>query len=301
MLLLFSSVMIVVSLTACSITQGVTLRPTLTTTLTSSPGPLPATITPTPEPTPTAMPPTATPMPEATATAILPTVTPTPLPPTPTVMPLRPTRTPTPARAVERIRFAPGATETTVEGYLPANGTKVYIMGVAAGQFIELNATVGAMGQGLRFSIVGRDGTVVKAMGEAHVRTVVSSTQDYYVELASDVGAVNYQMSVLIPVRIRFAAGATSADVAGSLASNGMRHYVLRALAGQRMIVVPRASRGQVRLVISGADGQVLLGGGVASDGHDGILPITQDYLITVQAEGGTSADYTLGITIPPL
>jgi len=285
-LLLLSSVMTIVSLSACSITQGVTLRPTLTPTLTSSPGPLPATTAPTPEATPTAIPPTATP---------------TPLPPTPTVTPLRPTRTPTPARAVERIRFAPGATETTVEGYLPANGTKVYIMGVAAGQFIELNATVGAMGQGLRFSIVGRDGTVVKAMGEAHVRTVVPSTQDYYVELASDVGAVNYQMSVLIPVRIRFAAGATSADVAGSLASTGMRHYVLRALAGQRMIIVPRASQGQVRLVISGADGQVLLGGGVASDGYDGILPTTQDYLIGVQAVGGTGADYTLEITIPPL
>jgi hypothetical protein len=285
-LLLLSSVIIVVSLSACSITQGVTLLPTLTPAPSSIPGPLPATTAPTPEPTPTAIPPTATP---------------TPLPPTPTVTPLPPTRTPTPARAVERIRFAPGATETTVEGYLPANGTKVYIMGVAAGQFIELNATVGAMGQGLRFSIVGRDGTVVKAMGEAHVRTVVPSTQDYYVELASDVGAVNYQMSVLIPVRIRFPAGATSAEVAGSLAANGMRHYVFRALAGQRMIIVPRASQGQVRLVISGADGQVLLGGGVASDGYDGILPTTQDYLITVQAVGGTGADYTLEITIPPL
>ncbi|HSR30146.1 MAG TPA: hypothetical protein VLY63_06230, partial [Anaerolineae bacterium] len=186
LLLFLSSVMIVVSLLACSITQGVTLLPTSTPTLSSSPGPLPATTTPTPEPTPTAIPPTATP---------------TPLPPTPTATLLPPTRTPTPARAVERIRFASGATETTVQGYLPANGTKVYIMGVAAGQYIELNATVGAMGQGLRFSIVGRDGTVVKAMGEAHARTVVPSTQDYYVELASDVGAVNYQMSVLIPVR----------------------------------------------------------------------------------------------------
>jgi hypothetical protein len=42
--------------------------------------------------------------------------------------------------------FAPGATQTTVEGYLPANGTKVYVMGVAMGQFFEMSATVGAMG-----------------------------------------------------------------------------------------------------------------------------------------------------------
>jgi len=188
-----------------------------------------------------------------------------------------------------------------VEGYLPANGTKVYVMGVAAGQFVEMSATVGAMGQGLRFSIVGADGTVLRAMGEAYARTVVPSTQDYYVELASDVGAVSYRMSVLIPVRIRFAPGATSAEIDGSLAASGVHHYVLRALAGQRMIIAPRATQGQVGLVISGTDGQVLLSGRVAGDGYDGILPTTQDYLITVQAVGGTSADYTLEVTIPPL
>lgn len=286
MLLLLSSAMIVVSLSACWVAQRVTPLPTLALTISSSPTPFPPTATPTPEPTPT---------------PVLPAATPSPLPPTPTVTPLPPTLTPTPAPAIERILFAPGATQTTVEGYLPANGTKVYVMGVAAGQFIEMSGTVGAMGQGMRFSIVGADGTVVRAMGEAHVRTVIPSTQDYYVELASDMGAVSYRMSVLIPVRVHFAPGATSAEIDGSLAANGVRHYVLRALAGQRMIVAPRATQGQVRLVISGADGQVLLSGRVAGDGYDGILPTAQDYLITVQAVGGTSADYTLEITIPPL
>jgi len=219
----------------------------------------------------------------------------------PTVTPVPPTRTPTPAPAVERIIFPAGATQATVEGYLPANGTRVYVMGVAAGQFIEMSATIGAMGQGLRFAIVGADGTVVKAMGEAYVRTRVPRTQDYYVELGSDVGAVSYRMSVIIPVRIRFAPGATSAEVAGHLAANGVRHYVLRALAGQRMIVVPRASGGQVGLVISGADGQVLLSGHVASDGYDGPLPATQDYLIAVRGLDGTSIEYKIEITIPPL
>jgi hypothetical protein len=208
-----------------------------------------------------------------------------------------------PAPAIERILFAPGATQATVEGYLPANDSKVYVMGVAAGQFIEMDATVGTTGQGLRFSVVGADGVVVKAMGDAHARTVVPSTQDYYVKLVSDVGAVSYRMSVLIPVRIRFAPGATSAEVEGSLAVNGVRHYALRALAGQRMIIAPHATQGQVGLVISGADGQVLQSGRVGCPGgvYDGILPTTQDYLISVRAEGGTGADYTLEITIPPL
>jgi hypothetical protein len=179
----------------------------------------------------------------------------------------------------------------------------LYVMRVAAGQYVAMDATVGAAGQGLRFSIVGADGTVVKPMGDAHVRTVVPSTQDYYVELLSDVGAVSYGMSVLIPVRIRFAPEAISAQVEGSLAANGVRHCVLRALAGQRMIIVPHAVQGQVTLIISGADGQVLLSGHVGRPGgvYDDILPITQDYLITARAEGGTGADCTLEITIPPL
>lgn len=188
-----------------------------------------------------------------------------------------------------------------MEGSLPANGAKVFVMGVAAGQFVEMSATVGSIGQGLRFSIVGADGVVVKAMGEAYVRTVVPSTQDYYVKLVSDVGAVDYRMSVLIPVRIRFASGAISAEVKGSLAAGDVRHYVLRAFAGQQMIVVPRTTEGRLGLVISGADGQVLLSGRVAGDYYDGILPATQDYLISVRAADERSASYTLEVTIPPL
>jgi len=229
-----------------------------------------------------------------------PTATPTPTPPAPTATPLPPTLTPLPAPAGERILFDPGATQATIEGYLPADGRAIYVMNVTAGQFIEVNAAVGATGRGLRFSIVGADGAVVKTMGEAHVRTVVPSTQDYYVELVSDVDATSYVLSVLIPVRIRFAPGATSAQVAGSLLMDGTRHYVIRALAGQRMIVAPYSTQGQVKLVISGADGQVLLSGRVGPPGgvYDGILPVTQDYLISARAEGGDT-DYVLNITIP--
>ena len=241
---------------------------------------------------------------QSNPTTILFTATPLPtatVPPAPTHTPHPPAPTAPPAPAVERIRFAPGATQGTVEGSLPANGAKVYVMGIAAGQFVEMSATVGALGRGLRFSIVGADGIVVKAMGEAYVRTVVPSSQDYYVKLVSDVGAVDYRMSVLILVRIRFAPGAVSAVVKGSLGAGDVRHYVLRAFAGQQMLVVPHTTQGRLGLVISGADGQVLLSGRVAGSGYDGILPTTQDYLISVRAEGDSNTDYTLEITIPPL
>ena len=272
---------VVASLSACSTVRRATPQPMVAPTKISSP--IPFTATPAPEPTPT-------PAPPATSTALPPTATPLPAAPTPP-----------PAPAIERIRFAPGATQATVEGSLPATGARVYVMGVAAGQFVEMGATVGSIGRGLRFSIVGADGVVVKALDEAYVRTVVPSTQDYYVELVSDVGAVDYRMSVLIPVRIRFAPGAISTEVAGALEAGDVRHYVLRALAGQQMIVDPRTTRGRIDLVISGTDGQVLLSGRVAGDYYDGVLPVTQDYLLSVRAAGESSAEYTLEITIPPL
>jgi hypothetical protein len=269
--------------------------PDLAAFLNEIPAATPPADTPVPQPTDV---PTATPTSTVTPT---PTATPTTRPPAPSATPRPPSPTSPPRPAVERILFAPGATQATIDGYLPDHGRALYVMGVAAGQFVEMDAAVGTTGQGLRFSIVGADGLVVKPMGPAHVKTVVPSTQDYYVELVSDVGATSYRLSLLIPVRIRFATGATSATVTGSLAAGDMRHYVLRALGGQRMIVAPYTTRGQVKIVIAGVDGQVLLTGRAGPPGgvFDGILPTTQDYLISVRAEGETSANYSLEITIP--
>jgi hypothetical protein len=288
---------------ACNTREvGVKDRPTATEMI---PSPVPTltlfafpTNVPSSVPSSTPLPPTATATPERTVTPVPSTATPTPVPPTATALP--PTSTSTPAPAAERILFAPGATQATVQGYLPANTTQRYVMHVVAGQYVELDATVGTTGGGLRFSVVGADGALVKPMGDAHIRIVVPSTQDYFVELASDVGAVNYQMSVLIPVRVRFDPGAISDEVDGSPAAGDVRHYVLHAQAGQRMIVAPTTTQGQVRLVIWGADGQVFLSGRVGPPGgvFDGILPVTQDYLVAAWAEGETSADYVLEITI---
>jgi len=147
-------------LTACTPTPTPILLVTLAQTDIPSPAPSPSTAKPTPDPMPT------------------PTASLTPLPSAPTAVRLSPTPTATPTPAVERILFAPGATEVTVEGCLPVNESKVYVMHVAAGQFVEMNAPGGAMGQGLCFSIVGPDGVVVKPMGDYPFRGVVPSTQD---------------------------------------------------------------------------------------------------------------------------
>ena len=264
--------------------------------------------------------PCATGKPIPTARVQLPTPTPTlvtastSMSPAPAAAPTSAAVTPTPIRvtplvtapgpaAGERIRFPTGATQTTVEGYLPADALETFVMHVARDQYVAMDAGVGTMGDGLRFSVVGADGVVVKPMGDAHLRAIFPNTQDYIVELASDVGAVHYVLSIMIPVRICFAPGADSEEVSGSLAGDDVDHYVIRGLAGQRLIVDPNTSRGQLRLTISAAEGQLLLSGRVGPPGgtYDGVLPATQDYLISVRAEGGSGADYGLGITLPPL
>ncbi|MCZ7570294.1 MAG: LysM peptidoglycan-binding domain-containing protein [Ardenticatenaceae bacterium] len=109
--------------------------------------------------------------------------------------------------------------------------------------------------------------------------------------------------SLFIPgyQRIEFQRGSTSATVRGALAANELDTYVLRALAGQTMIVQVVAPRANMLLSIHGANGEVLKSSGAGSASWSGRLPTTQDYFITIGAEGGVAANYSLQVTIPPL
>jgi hypothetical protein len=221
-------------------------------------------------------------------------------PPAPTQTLAPPPATPTPEAAVERIRFAPGATQATIEGWVPADQSRRFILGIQGGQLIEISATVGATGPGLRFSVMGVDGVAVKPMGDPFIRTVVPRTQDYILELASDVGAVDATLSILIPVRVSFAPGSTSAEFSGSLPAHDARHYAIRVLGGQTLMVDTTTSQGQVILIVWGADGTVLQTDHGGFPTFEGPVPSTQDYLIAVRAVGETGATYTMRIRVPP-
>lgn len=254
------------------------------------------------EPTPTspiADPPTATTAPEATTEAP-PTATEAPptstsAPPTDTPIP-EPTATPVPT---ERVAFPEGATQVTLEGELPEDGVRRFVMGVQEGQLVEVSAADGAQGQGLRFSIVGEDGTVIAPLGDPFARVVVPTTQDYTVELITDAGAVDYTLSVLIPVRVTFESGATTVDLEASLPPAGVRHYVLRVLEGQTMTLDTDTAAGQIILLVWGADGTVLQTDHAGTDTFSGTMPSTQDYVIAARSVGTETAEVTLHVEIP--
>ncbi len=280
------SVLLVVSLllAACGGTPAPTMVPTAGAIASDTPG----AISPRPSAT-TAPQPTSTEAPQPTATDIpMPTAT------------LRPTSPPEPTAteepAAERISFAPGGTSAVVEGNLAAQGTHRYVLGVRGGQLMEVRVDPQDK---VQLVIYGLDGTVLKSGmgGDAFFRATVPSTQDYVMELHAGGEAVSYGLWVMIPVRISFAAGATSAVVEGELAPAETQHYVLNIAAGQ-LLEVSIWPQETVRLAIYGADGTVLKSGMGGGAFFRGTVPSTQDYILGV-GPATESGSFTMNVIIP--
>jgi hypothetical protein len=100
--------------------------------------------------------------------------------------------------------------------------------------------------------------------------------------------------------RIQFEPGSSSATLWDSLPSNGIGSYVLTAQAGQTMTVEVIPAWGQALFSINGTNGEVLKSAGAGSTRWSGVLPLTQDYFITVSTPDGSAINYTLQVIIPP-
>jgi hypothetical protein len=100
------------------------------------------------------------------------------------------------------------------------------------------------------------------------------------------------------PVRIQFAPGTSSTTRQGTLDGETQARYVLWAAAGQKMAVSVTSPNNGVLFHVQGvSDGQVykhLLDGEMS---WEGTLSLSQDYLITLDAVGGTT-NYTLALSV---
>jgi LysM repeat protein len=209
--------------------------------------------------------------------------------PTPTATP---STTPTP----QRISFAPGTTSATVSGNLPADGDVHYVIRAEAGQLLEVNVTAAHT---VHLTIYGANGVVIfdQPDGIPFFRGTLPDTGDYQLVIEADTQATSYSMTVMIPQRISFAPGATSATEQGQLGARQQHAYILGAAAGQEMKVTVTASAGVVSLTIYGVDGTVLKNEMSEGTTFDGTLPITEDYIIAINA-GDATASYTLVVEI---
>ena len=100
--------------------------------------------------------------------------------------------------------------------------------------------------------------------------------------------------------RLDFAAGATFAEVSGDLLQGGQLSFLVSASKGQLMMLDVGSRNRDVYLGVTGADGSVLLSSSAQLTTWQGLLPLTEDYRITLTAAGGAS-NYDLGVTIPAI
>ena len=255
--------------------------------------------------TPTSPPPTQTPLPPPSTTPVPPTVPPPTDTPSPTTTPLPPIETPVGEPPPARIQFATGATSALVEGAVQPGATNRYVLKASAGQIMRVYLSPYQQAD-LLMAIWGADGDVLLS---GHVKAdqwfgVFRTTQDYFISVTTADGstAVSYALQVVIPERIQFAAGTTSALVSGGAPAGGSHNYVLSAMGGQTMTVRLAVTQGLGLVVIWGADGSVLISDHAGATEWSGVLPSTQDYYIDVRsAAEGPSLKYSLEVVIPPL
>jgi hypothetical protein len=130
-----------------------------------------------------------------------------------------------------------------------------------------------------------------------------SEADRFAVEPDAQFGAVAGSAVVLPPPaakRIQFATGAASASVQSQLAGRGSDKWALKALAGQTLNAALSINSGQAILMITGADGTVLISDHAGATQWSGRLPLTQDYIIDVWSVTDTPVAYALTVGVPP-
>jgi hypothetical protein len=282
--------------------------------------PAPATSTAGPTEVAEATPATATPVstattvatdtaaPEATDTeTAMPAVTATetematePTQPTETTMPtdtVMPTDTPA-ATATAPVQVTLGKTYIAVAGHLAAKGSQRFTVQASEGQWLIAN--VEAPADNVYLAVTGADGTVLADLAEeaSHWRGRVPATQSYAIQVAASDAASDFELGVVLPQRIQFEPGETSALLEGSLEPGFQYHYVLRAQAGQRLLADLGPDAGAFLTLEGLDDGRDFLTADAEAFEWQGTLPATQDYLLTVTALSD-AVDYRLNVVIP--
>jgi hypothetical protein len=197
-----------------------------------------------------------------------------------------------------RLSFAPGGTSASVEGSIEAGGINDYVINAMAGQMMMVS--VMSPNMNVFLTVYGADGQplIRAASGDTDLSAVLPATQDYIIEVVSGGQASDYSLQVVIPARIKFAPGATSASVQGTIGGGAIVRYLLRAMAGQTMTVVITSPHQDVLLTIWGlTDGQPLVRSVSGATNWTGVLPATQDYVIDAVSVGGNTT-YTLETTV---
>jgi hypothetical protein len=213
-----------------------------------------------------------------------------------------------------RIQFARGATSATVSSpvqHCAPQAPEVvggYALRAFAGQ--TMRVTLDSPNHNTYLTIVGANGIpLTHGDWSAVWEGILPSTQDYYLLPVSVGPDARFAMTVWIsplgqaaPTRIRFAPGAESATVSGSLAPGKPARYVLWAARGQRMEIriwpPPCLPAPVIDVTVTGPGGYTWTRLGL--DSAIDPLPVSGDYFITLTLQSGSQCTgYVMEVTIP--
>ncbi|MCB0054440.1 MAG: hypothetical protein KDE24_33385, partial [Caldilinea sp.] len=210
------------------------------------------------------------------------------------------------------INFAPGETSAVRTGALSGAGSKQYVFRALAGQPARI--LVDSPGAGANFALQGvSDGIVYKPLSNParEFSLTLPRTQDYLISLSGP-AFINYSLELTVqptgptstpppapPERISFAPGQSSAVRSGPLYANTPRQFIFGAAAGQTARILLSSPSPAANFSVRGvSDGVTYKSMGDPAREWSFTLPVSQDYLITIQAPVNTS--FSLELIIPP-
>ncbi len=253
----------------------------------------------------------------ATMAAITPEPSATPIPPTPTLAPLTLPTASMPTQQIAmptqqigaptiivvpaalRITFLTGATTGVVSGPIQSGQTINYVLQASQGQPMMVN--VDSVNSDVTLSIKTQGGTSMlnAAARRNSWQGSLPQTEDYYLTVHGGATTENYTMTVTIPSRVKFAEGADSAKVSGETVAGYNVAYVVFAMKDQKMSLDLTGLTGNVVLSIWGwNDGQPYVRSASEQSSFRFTLPATQDYIVQVVPQAGSTVKYLMAIKI---
>ncbi|NAZ84247.1 peptidase [Kineococcus sp. R8] len=207
--------------------------------------------------------------------------------------------TPTTAGA-QTIRFAPGATSSSVAGSVGAHGEVRYRFAARAGQTVDVAFTRST--SAATWTLVGPSGPALhdaRSPRQSSGSIVLPETGTYSLDVDST-RAATYRLQLAIPrgTQLRFAPGTTSTTVRDTLPAATTRTYTVGAVRGQTARVRFATTRGTATWSLVGPAGEPLHTSMVQQQADVTVaLPGTGRCWLQVQSAQG--ARYQLTLSIP--
>lgn len=221
----------------------------------------------------------------------------------PTLLPPQPSESPAQATAelppATRITFLSGASVGVVSAPIAPGETQTYVVDVFEQQ--PMYVYVASQDSDVSVSIKTENGiTMLNAQEHRNSwQGTLPQTGDYYVTVHGGAATENFSLTVTIPWRIQFSAGADSATVSGKTVAGYDVSYTVFALKGQTMRVDLENRSSKASLAIYGfTDGQSYLKSNAGQDSYHFVLPATQDYIVVVVPMAGSTINYIMTVTI---